>query len=133
MEWQLQLGDKIKGRVSELASFKKIVVRARSNNDRHVPLKLSLISSGAQAFSARVTLDGTFREYEILLNDLKKDRFLLLPRPYPSFLPLWFQPKTEKPFDIKDMEKLEVSFQKQDQPGPETVSGIQIESVWLTK
>jgi hypothetical protein len=133
MGWQIFAGDKIKGRTSELSSFKHIVVRARSNSDSAQQLKLSLISTDADAFAAAIELTGTFKEFKIPLGELKKDSSLLLPRSYPSFQPLWFQSKSKKPFDINNIEKLEISFRKEGQKDLEASSGIQIESVWLTK
>lgn len=129
MGWQLYVGDKIKGRSSELASFKSIVVRAKSGSDSLQSLQLSLISGSAEAFATTIELTPELTTYKIPLAALQKDRFLLLPRPYPSFQPLWFSPGEDGPMTLKDLDKLEIRFKKEEQVS----SGIQIESVWLVK
>jgi hypothetical protein len=52
-----------------------------------------------------------------------------LPRPYPGFQPLWFHASSTKPFDIKNIEKLEIRFNRE---GLSTGNvSLEIASVWL--
>ncbi len=129
MGWQYYFGDKINGRSSELSSFTKLVIRARSAEGATV--KLSLITTDAQAFATNISLSKNFKEYEIPLTSLVKDSMLLLPRPYPSFQPLYFTSASIKPFSVADAEKLEVSFSNG------TITGkpvsVEVESIWLKK
>ncbi len=92
-------------------------------------MKINLVTRDAQAFAEYVTLDNQFREIEIPLSDLKKDSYLLLPRPYPGFLPLRFTSAATNPFTISDAEKLEISFSAKN----ENPTSIEVESVWLKK
>jgi hypothetical protein len=131
MGLQFYFSDKIKGRDTELFSMKKAVVKARTTNKTPVKLKLSFISNNAQAFAVYIDLNNEMKEIEIPFSQFQKDSFLLLPRPYPGFLPLWFQPGSTAPFDIKDMEKMEISFLQE--PGLQDSAGIEIESVCLKK
>jgi hypothetical protein len=131
--WQLYLKDKLKGRSPEFSSFKNMVVRARSNSSAPQPLRLSLISDDAHAFSTTIQLTGAFKEYTIPLAALQKDSSLLLPRPYPSFQPLWFRPNGASQPDLNHLDKLEISFKNEEENKLQASPGIQIERVWLTK
>jgi len=127
MGWQYYFGDKIHGRRDELPVFTKLIVKARSSGE--LPFTISLITTDAQAFSAQLKAGKEFSAIEIPLNKLQADSMLLLPGPYPGFQPLWFRSASRKPFDSKDMEKLEVRFGRDGIPGGEAT--LEIESVWL--
>jgi hypothetical protein len=129
MGWQFYFGDKISGRVNELSSYSTLVLRARS--EQQLKAKVSIITTDADAFSSSVTLTKEWNEIEIPLNSLQRDSFLLLPRPYPGFLPLKFKSASTKPFAIADAEKLEFSFGERVQ-STKPIS-IEVESVWLKK
>ncbi len=107
--FQYYFGDKLKGRVSELSSFSKVVVRVRTTSPQPIKAKLSLITSDASPYASYFTLDNNYRDIEIPLSKLQPDSSLLLPRPYPGFLPLWF--KTGKTnFSVTDIEKMEFTI-----------------------
>jgi hypothetical protein len=130
MGWQFYFADQLKGRQTDIASFTKLVVRAKADSPDNVHMKLSLITTDAQGFATDIILSNEMKEYEIPLSILKKDSVLLLPRPYPGFQPLWFQSAATKPFAIEDAEKLQVIFgNKQEQN--DRPCGIEVESVWL--
>ncbi len=130
MGWQYFFGEKLAGRSSELASCTKLVVRARSTQE--MKLELSLITTKADAYSISIPLSKEWKEIEIPLSSLQSDSFLLLPRPYPGFLPLYFKSTGTGPLDITTAERIEISFGANTPPGQEPVS-IEVESVWLKK
>ncbi len=128
MGWQLFFANRLSGRREELSSFTKLVVRARSAEE--ATAKISLITTDAQAFAAGIKLEKEFREFEIPLSQLVKDSMLLLPRPYPGFLPLYFTSASTRAFDANEIEKLEIRFAAS--PFAKPVS-VEIEAVWLKK
>jgi hypothetical protein len=132
MGWQLFLGDKVRGRISELGSFDKLVIRVRSSA-KTAEVKVALIDADAVAFSNYVTAGSTFQDIEIPLSRLKKDSSLLLPRPYPGFLPLWFQPTAAAHFLVKNIDKLEVTFGPHIAVENDKPFVVEIESVWLKR
>lgn len=130
MGWQFYFGKNIAGRVFELPFFRKIVIKAKSVSEQPVKLRIALITSDAEAFSTDIALDNELRDIEIPVSNLKPDSMLLLPRPYPGFHPLWFRSNSREPLDISKIEKLEISFSK-NEPGllPTTV---EVESVRIS-
>ena len=110
MGFQTFFADRIKGRLSELSGVHKIVIRARTDHPTPVSVRVGLINTDAQAYVSNATLTNEWKDIEIPFTNLKKDSCLLLPRPYPGFQPLWFLSSASKAFDIRDMEKLEISF-----------------------
>lgn len=129
MGWQSFIKEKIKGRESELLSFNKVVIVLRSYHD--LKCKLSLITNLGQAFSAYFIPKKEQGEIEIPFNSLQKDSSLLLPRPYPGFLPLRFESASILPFDITQVEKLELTFEQGTQA--EKQFTIEVESIFLKK
>lgn len=127
MGWQYFFAEKISGRSNELTSFTKLVIRARSPHE--VKIKLSLITTEADAFSTEIQLSKNWQDIEIPLSSLKTDSFLLLPRPYPGFLPLHFKAAGTRTFDITKAEKLEVSFGEKNQ----SPASIEVETVYFIK
>jgi hypothetical protein len=102
-------GDKLKGRASELSAFKKLMIRGRTANPQPIKVKITLINADAVSLSTYVTLTNTMQDVEVLLNNLMPDSSLLLPRPYPGFLPLWFKASTSNvSFKLSATEKIEV-------------------------
>ena len=110
--------------------FSKLAMKARSVNNQPVKMKLTLITKDAQSFAVDVNLDSTFSEHEIAIKDLQPSSFLLLPRPYPGFLPLNFAYQLNKLFQIDTIEKLEISFEEQTS---NKHLGIEVSTVWLKK
>jgi hypothetical protein len=126
--WQYFFGNDIKGRKDELSSLRTIVIKARSGQNTNA--KITLITANADAYSTSVSLTQSWQEIQIPLTSLQKDDFLLLPRPYPGFLPLKFKSSGATPFNILEAEKLEISFGDAAASTPMT---IEVESVYLKK
>ncbi|MBC3542240.1 membrane or secreted protein [Rufibacter sediminis] len=134
MGFQQYIGDKLQGRAPELASFDKLVVRMKATTASALPVNVRLISGNAAAFAATVNVGATFQVLEIPLSALKPAPFLLLPRPYPGFHPLWFSSNKPGAFQLPQIEKLEISVtQDQNASKPGQPIGVEIEGVWLKK
>jgi len=109
MGLQLFVGDKIKYRLPEVSAYSKVVIRARTIAGQTGKLKITLLNSDASAYSAPVELTDQFKNTEIPLSAFKPDSSLLLPRPYPGFLPLWFKASSFGGLDISKLDKLEIT------------------------
>ncbi|WP_210489211.1 cellulase family glycosylhydrolase [Rufibacter aurantiacus] len=131
--FQQFIGDKLKGRETELAGFEKLVIRIRSGNAAPAPVKVSLITANASAFATTVSVGNTFKDIEIPLNALKPDAMILLPRPYPGFQPFSFQPAKPEAFNLQQVEKLEISLSQDAKAAAGQVNSFEVEAVWLEK
>jgi len=106
MGFQYAFAENVKGRVQELNEFKTLVLRARSS--KPVEATITLVNVYGQSFSALVKINDQFRELEIPLAQFKAGKSLLLPRPYPGFLPLAFNGGTGT-FSLHETEKVEIT------------------------
>jgi len=132
MGFQLYVGDKLKYRLPEVSSYSKMVVRARLQNGQAGKLRVALSNTDASTYSASVDLSNEFKNIEIPLSSFKPDSSLLLPRPYPSFLPLWFKAFSFSGLNISKLDKLEITTGRDlntDQYNKPF--GIEVESVTL--
>lgn len=106
---QVYVGDRLSGLNRDLSGFRAVVVRARTTGPQSVQARLALISKDGAAFAAPVTLTSSFQDIEIPLSSLQRDSMLLLPRPYPGFMPLWFKAAGQQSFALPDVEKIQVT------------------------
>lgn len=102
---------KIKGRVSELENFSKLVVKASSLNEKTFPVQIALIMKNGNVYGGLINLNGTSsKDYTLNISDLKPVRFVTLPRPYPGFLNYYFQGATSsQPLKLSEVETLQIS------------------------
>jgi hypothetical protein len=126
--------DKLKGRSSEINSFDKLVIRARTSEAQSVKAKITLIDKNAFAFSSSFTLSNNFQDIEIPVNELKPDSMILLPRAYPEFMPLWFKATGESSFNLSEIEKAQVTVGSDlDEPELKKPYSLEVASIWLQK
>ena len=102
-------GQRIEGRKPELTNATKLVVSGKALN-KATPIQVALITKNSDAFGATVTLAPTDGDYELDLKNLKPVKIVTLPRPYPGFLPYYFEGGTGKEFDINDVESIQISL-----------------------
>jgi hypothetical protein len=125
-------GKKIEGRSSDLSSKNRIVFRGRSMTAKPSWVQIALITKEGLAYGGVVKIDSETKDYSLSLSDLMQVKLVTLPRPYPTFLPYFFESGSTEKFDIRDIETLQISIG----PGiPESEIGIShafaIESVKL--
>ncbi|MEZ0487957.1 cellulase family glycosylhydrolase [Fibrella aquatica] len=131
MGLQYYFGDKIQGRKTELTGFTKLVVRGKSGQPQPVTVKVSLISNDGTAYSTVVNLPQQMSEIEVPLSQLTNDAMPLLPRPYPDFQPLTFQPANAGTFSVTTLEKVDMQL---GQSGvPEKATSVWLDYIGLTR
>lgn len=133
--WQLSVADKLTGREAELSQFKKLVIRARTLNAQPIVLKVNLITDGAGSHAAFVTINHEMQDIEIPLSSLQPDKMMLLPRPYPSFQPFWFERKGTETFNLNELDKIVISTGPaiDEQNSSDTNYSIEVEKLWIKK
>ncbi|MBC7830345.1 MAG: membrane or secreted protein [Chitinophagaceae bacterium] len=127
-------GDKLVGRKPEIDSFNRLVVRAKTSETRPIKAKITLTNKDAFSFSTFINLNNTFQDLEVPINNLAQDSALLLPRPYPGFLPLWFKGSGIASFALADMERIQVSVGSELHESEfKKPYSLEVESIWLEK
>jgi hypothetical protein len=117
-----------------LNSFDKIAIRAKTVSPEPVKARIAFITKDVVSFSLPFTIKNNFNDTAFSLIDFKKDSFLLMPRPYPWFQPLWFKDSgTGRAFELDDVEKLEITTYPINTASGNKTSGIDIEFVRLVK
>jgi len=127
--------DKLKGRTTELISFDKVIVRARTGNPQPINTRITFTNGDGVSYSTYITLTNRFQDIEVPFITLRPDSAMLMPRPYPGFLPLWFKaisPATI--FMLTEVEKIEL-MAGFDVPSTEfnKAYSFEVESLWLEK
>jgi hypothetical protein len=86
-------------------------------------LKIPMIDGNGESWSATVQLPDSLGDVSVPFNQLAPDDgFLLLPRPYPGFLPLRFKYSgVQGAFSWKAIEKIQITM--------ENGEGFELESV----
>ena len=127
-------GQKIAGRRAELPAFQKLVIQARTANATPVQIRVALINTLGVAWVSTVAVNNSWQPIELPLSSLQPGAALLLPRPYPGFLPLWFQVDQAGKFDLSTIEKVEISIGA-DYPASafNQPYSLEIGSLWLAK
>jgi hypothetical protein len=123
--------DEIQPRVKELAGKTKLVFKGRSTGDTGA-LQIALVTKQGVAYGGTVQLTKHSQEHVMPLSEFKQVKLVTLPRPYPSFLPYWFESTPSANFDLSAIETLQLSIG----PGiPQSrlheSQGIAIESIRL--
>ncbi|MGI4762273.1 MAG: hypothetical protein ACRYF0_16305 [Janthinobacterium lividum] len=122
------LGPKTAGRTADLANFKELVIKARSNQPGATRLRVVLVTRDAVAYEAAVPLPAA-GEVRVPLSAVRPAPLLLTPRPYPGFLPLTYAAPGVPAFRLSEVEVLQVVL---DQPASLTEPlRVDVESVEL--
>lgn len=123
------LGAKTAARTTDLAGFKDLVIKIASNQPAATHLRVALVSRDAVAYEAVVPLPAPGTAARVPLSALRPAPLLLVPRPYPGFLPLTYGPASAPPFRLAAMEVLQVIVDQPDALSEQL--RVDIESVTL--
>lgn len=104
------VGSQTAGRKSDLNTKKKLVIHGRSLNDKPCQLQLALVTKDGTAYGGIITINPTGGEYELSIAELKKVKLVTLPRPYPTFLPYYFESTNTAKLDLNSIESLQFSI-----------------------
>lgn len=101
---------KIAGRKAELESKDSFVIKARALTESTDKLQIALVMKNGAAFGTQIDLDSEMKTYEIELSSLKPVKTVSLPRPYPSFLPYYFEHSYDGDFELENAEAIQFSI-----------------------
>ena len=101
---------KIAGRKAELKSKDSLVIKARALTESTDKLQIALVMKNGAAFGTTLDIDQETNTYKIDLSTLKPVKTVSLPRPYPSFLPYYFEHFYTGNFELENAEALQFSI-----------------------
>jgi hypothetical protein len=104
---QNYVGEITKGVAKYAGKYTRILVNGKAA-DKPVKLEVVLINRDGNAYSFMTTLVADKDVQVINLKDLTDSRMLLLPRPFPGFLPLWYTAEMKKNFSLSEIERLQL-------------------------
>ncbi len=103
-----------------------LVVRGTAAADTQ-RLRITMINKDGAGYATEILLTSQVRDHRIPIEALKPSSYLLLPRPYPGFQPLYFDPRSTLPLKLAGIERLQFSIL----PRSGTKAAIEIESIQL--
>ena len=112
------------------ANFKDLVIKARSSVAEDLLIEIGLIDANGQNFSKEINLGSNWQLIRIPIASLKPGKSLLLPRPYPGFLPLWFSTDQVANIDLKKLDKLQL-FLRYDNMPLDVDFNWELGAIWL--
>lgn len=132
--FQYSFVDKVKGRLSELDMFKSVVVNAKASSDKPVQATVTLVNVDGKSISSAITLTDEMRAIEVPLTQFASGASLLMPRPYPGFLPLTFNGGIVRgEFKLSSAEKVEITVSDLSDVQKAVPFELIIESIQLNK
>ncbi len=87
-----------------------LTIEGKSLNQSSYPVQIALIMDNGAAFGAIVELQESGAPQRIELTDLKPVKTVTLPRPYPTFLPYYFDHNNQEEFDLLRTEFIQISL-----------------------
>lgn len=119
-------GDKIKGRMLELLNIKSLALKVTNHLNTKQPVELGLIDKNGSVVTAALTIEPGDTVCRLPIESLTEGSCLILPRPYPDFLPLRIK-YSDSPFDRRMVEMLQITLRQ----GQQNRADLLIEKIWL--
>lgn len=102
--------EKLIYRLEDLPDKKELILYGYSLHNKPCTVQLALIMTDGTAYGATLPVNEKTDVYTLPLNNLHKVKTVLLPRPYPTFLPYWFEMEADVKFDISKVESIQFSI-----------------------
>jgi hypothetical protein len=119
-------GEKIKGRSDELPQKKSLAIKVSNLLPSSQPIEIGLIDRNGTVLAGKINIKKKGKVFKIPLDSFAGAPFIVLPRPYPDFLPFKVQ-SAGKPFDWSSAEALQLIVR----PGTQANTDLYIERIWL--
>lgn len=87
-----------------------IIVEAASGTEKNQKVQISLQQKNGLVFGKTIELSPQIDRFSIPFSELLSVPMVLLPRPYPGFQPYFFHNKENVPFDINQVEAVQISI-----------------------
>ncbi|MCM8568307.1 cellulase family glycosylhydrolase [Gramella jeungdoensis] len=93
-----------------LKNKNKLVLEVRTLNGQHEKLQVALVMDNAASFGKVIELTPELQEISVNLNELRPVRTVTLPRPYPGFLPYYFDHNYKGELNMENIESVQFSI-----------------------
>ncbi|TRO65214.1 cellulase family glycosylhydrolase [Christiangramia sabulilitoris] len=100
--------DKLQAR--SISDKNKLILEARSLADASGKIQVALIMRNGAAFGKTIELSEELQEIKVDLKDLEPVRTVTLPRPYPGFLPYYFDHSYKGGLKMEEVEAIQFSI-----------------------
>ncbi|WP_298365787.1 cellulase family glycosylhydrolase [uncultured Lutibacter sp.] len=120
--------DKIKFRQPDFSSKTKLSIFGKTSFPKESIIKVQLLMKNGDVFGKEIKQSKELSVASVLLADFKKEKSILLPRPYPKFQVYEIESKTKNKFDINQVEAVQLTINK-----GETIQkeDLQVEIGWI--
>jgi hypothetical protein len=108
--FRFNFSEKIMGRSEELNNQNKLILKARSLSGKSEKIQVALVDKNGSSFGKIIEITPENSEYTIDLSHLKSVKTVILPRPYPGFLPYYFEHNNRDPFNLENVESIQFSI-----------------------
>jgi hypothetical protein len=122
----------IAGRTGDLAGKKGLYISGRSLEETPLKIQVALVMTDGSAYGEVIEFTEVQQDHMLSLDSLRSVKLVLLPKAYPDMMPYWFDYPDPLPFNISEIESVQVSIG----PGiPESDYGnphnFALERIWL--
>lgn len=93
-----------------LENKNKLIIEGRTLNGQNDKLQVALVMDNGASFGKVIELTPDLQEISINLNELRPVRTVTLPRPYPGFLPYYFDHNYKGDIKMKNIESVQFSI-----------------------
>ncbi len=93
-----------------ISDKEKLVIEVRSLADTSEKIQVALVMQNGAAFGKTIDLIDEVQEIEVDLKDLEPVKTVTLPRPYPGFLPYYFDHSYSGDLKMEEVESLQFSI-----------------------
>lgn len=104
------LNPKIDPMREQLSGKRTLLLTARALNERSTKLQIALLDKKGNAYGVVLELSPELGTYEIPLSVLQRTKTVTMPRPYPTFLPYYFEGGTMDELNMEDIEAVQFSI-----------------------
>ncbi|MCF4102557.1 hypothetical protein L1I30_12850 [Gillisia sp. M10.2A] len=108
--FRYNFSEKIKNAREKLSEVSVLVLKAGSTSEKNEKLQVAFVDRNGASFGKIIVLKPGVQEYQINFNELQPVRTVTLPRPYPSFLPYYFQHDNKGDFNLQNVESIQFSI-----------------------
>lgn len=107
--------------------YSQVVIAAKAEKDP-VSVEVSLISKSGGIYTGKATLTNDKAMQSIPLNSLAPGKMMLLPRPFPGFLPFWYVNPKQQSFNLCEIERVQLVIPSE---GNIENPSIEIKSIYI--